>query len=303
MAIIVRGPATPGHADFTAGERGAMWSGEELDLDAYLERIGLGAGTGRAVRELRPDLETLYEVHRAHTAAIPFESLDVLLGRPVELEVKALEDKLVRARRGGYCYEQNSLLAAALERIGFEVSGRGARNRTRGDSLLAVTHAVLVVTVDGEPWLCDAGFGYMGPREPVPLARPGTEVRQGPWTYAVHEEEEGVLVLRARRGEGWWDLYAFSPQRYHPVDYVVLNHYSSTHPRSSFVGKTIVQLPGEAVRKTLVGSELTRLFPDGRTEREPVDPDRLPALLDREFGLRLPERDAAELVRIHRSGD
>lgn len=83
----------------------------------------------------------------------------------------------------------------------------------------------------------------------------------------------------------------------------MLNHYSSTHPRSAFVGKTIVQHPGEAVRRTLVGRELTRLFPDGRTEREPVESDRLIALLDREFGLRLPERDAAELVRIHGSGD
>ncbi|MFF5703903.1 arylamine N-acetyltransferase [Streptomyces sp. NPDC012794] len=280
-----------------------MWSGDELDLGAYLERIGLGTETGRVARELRPDLETLYEVHRAHTATIPFESLDVLLGRPVALEVEAIEDKLVRARRGGYCYEQNSLLAAALERIGYEVSGRGARNRTRGDSLPAVTHAMLVVTVEGEPWLCDAGFGYMGPREPVPLARTGREVRQGPWAYAVHEEEDGVLVLRTRRGEEWRDLYAFSPQRYHPVDYVVLNHYSSTHPRSAFLGKTLVQLPGDTVRTTLVDHELMRLHPDGRTEREAVASDRLLALLGREFGLRLPERDAAELVRIHRSGD
>ncbi|MCX5193931.1 arylamine N-acetyltransferase [Streptomyces sp. NBC_00249] len=279
-----------------------MWSGDELDLDAYLARIGYAGPVGEG-GELRPDLDTLYEVHRAHTTAIAFESLDVLLGRPVELELKAIEDKLVHRRRGGYCYEQNSLLAAALERIGFEVAGRGARNRTRGDTLLAVTHAVLVVTVGGEPWLCDAGFGYQGPREPVPLARPGSELRQGAWTYAVHEEEDGILVLRTLRGEVWRDLYAFSPQRYHPVDYVLLNHYSSSHPRSSFVGQAIVQYPGDTVRLALVGRELTRLYPDGRTEREPVAADGLLSLLDREFGLRLSGRDAAELVRIHRSGD
>ncbi|MGW7347922.1 arylamine N-acetyltransferase family protein [Streptomyces sp. NPDC054854] len=285
-----------------------MWHGDELDLDAYLARIGLGSptggdGKGAPERELGPDLETLYAVHRAHTASIVFESLDVLFGRPVDLDVKALEDKLVHGRRGGYCYEQNSLLAAALERLGFEVTGRGARNRTRGDSLLAVTHAVLVVTVDGEPWLCDAGFGYQGPREPVPLARPGHEVRQGQWTFRVREEEGDILVLCALRGGAWRDLYAFSPQHYHPVDYVVLNHYSSSHPRSSFVGRTLVQLPGDAVRQTLVGSELTRLHPDGRTEREAVATEDLIGLLDREFGLRLSDRDAAELVRIHRSRD
>ncbi|ARE74156.1 acetyltransferase [Streptomyces sp. Sge12] len=282
-----------------------MWSGDELDLDAYLARIGWAGSSGDEgqPRELRPDLDTLYAVHRAHTAAIAFESLDVLLGRPVALDLKSIEAKLVHDRRGGYCYEQNSLLAAALERIGFEVSGRGARNRTRGDSLLAVTHAVLVVTVEGEPWLCDAGFGHQGPREPLPLGRPGTEVRQGEWTYRVRQEEKGVLVVCLLRGDTWRDLYAFSPQPYHPVDYVVLNHYSSSHPASSFVGRLVVQHPGDGVRRALVGRELTRLHPDGRAEQECVGPDELLAVLDREFGLRLPERDAAELVRIHRAGD
>ncbi|MBT2542521.1 arylamine N-acetyltransferase [Streptomyces sp. ISL-44] len=285
-----------------------MWSGDELDLDAYLARIGIvrevGTEIGReSAGELRPDLETLYAVHRAHTGAITFESLDVLLGRPVELDVKALEDKLVHDRRGGYCYEQNSLLAAALERIGFEVSGRGARNRTRGDALTPVTHAVLVVTVEGQPWLCDAGFGYQGPREPVPLGNSGAEVRQGAWTYRVREEADGVLVLCFLRGGTWRDLYTFSPQRYHPVDYVLLNHYSSTHPRSAFIGRVIVQHPGDDVRRTLVGRELIRLRPDGREERQTVGPEALLGVIDREFGLRLPERDAAELVRIHRAGD
>ncbi|MEU3773426.1 arylamine N-acetyltransferase [Streptomyces sp. NPDC032472] len=279
-----------------------MWSGDELDLDAYLARIGYDGPVGDE-GELRPDLATLYAVHRAHTGAIVFESLDVLFGRPVGLDVKAIEDKLVHGRRGGYCYEQNSLLAAALERIGFEVSGRGARNRTRGDTLLPVTHAVLVVTVEGEPWLCDAGFGHQGPREPVPLTRPGTERVQGEWTYVVREEEDGILALSMLRGGTWRDLYAFSPQRYHPVDYVLLNHYSSSHPRSAFIGQVIVQQPGDAVRTALVGSELTRLYPDGRTESEHVAPGELLAVLDREFGLRLSDRDAEDLARINRAGD
>ncbi|MFD0266086.1 arylamine N-acetyltransferase [Streptomyces sp. NPDC127106] len=279
-----------------------MWSGDQLDLGSYLARIGYDGPVGDD-GELRPDLATLYAVHRAHTGAIAFESLDVLLGRPIALDVKALEDKLVHGRRGGYCYEQNSLLAAALERIGFEVAGRGARNRTRGDTLLPVTHAVLVVTVDGQPWLCDAGFGHQGPLEPVPLGQLGAEVTQGAWTYAVREEEDGILALSLLRGDTWRDLYAFSPQRYHPVDYVLLNHYSSTHPRSAFIGQVIVQKPGDGVRAALVGRELTRLYPDGRSERRSVTPGELPAVLDREFGLRLSERDAEELDGVIRAGD
>ncbi|MFI5982702.1 arylamine N-acetyltransferase [Streptomyces sp. NPDC051555] len=274
-----------------------MWSGDELDLDAYLARIGYAG-------ELQPDLDTLFGVHRAHTAAIPFESLDVLLGHPIALDVKSIEDKLVRSRRGGYCYEQNTLLAAALERIGFTVAGRGARNRTRGDALLPVTHAVLVVTVDGEPWLCDAGFGLQGPREPVPLGRPGTVVSQGEWSYAVREEADGVLVLTFLREGAWRDLYAFGPQPTHPVDYVLMNHYSSSHPRSAFIGQLVVHrpgVPGAVHRLSLVRGEFTTLHPDGRAERHPVAPDELTALLDREFGIRLSDRDAGELVRIYRA--
>ncbi|MCX5404181.1 arylamine N-acetyltransferase [Streptomyces sp. NBC_00335] len=274
-----------------------MWSGDELDLDAYLARIGWDGG------ELRSDLGTLKAVHRAHTGAITFESLDVLFGRPVGLDVKTVEGKIVHERRGGYCYEQNTLLAAALERIGFAVSGRGARNRSRGDALTAVTHAVLVVTVEGEPWLCDAGFGWQGPREPVPLACPGAEVRQGEWAFRVREEADGVLVLCAWREGVWRDLYAFAPQPYHPVDYVVLNHYSSSHPRSAFLARAIVQYPGEQARVALVGRELSRLLPDGRMERREVPAGELLALLGREFGLRLSERDAEELLRLYRAED
>ncbi|MET9696914.1 arylamine N-acetyltransferase [Streptomyces sp. NPDC006529] len=274
-----------------------MWSGDALDLDAYLDRIGYAG-------ELVPDLNTLYAVHRAHTAAIPFESIDVLLGRPLALDVKSIEDKLVHSRRGGYCYEQNTLLAAALERIGFTVAGRGARNRTRGDALLPVTHAVLVVTVDGEPWLCDAGFGHQGPREPVPLSRPGAEARQGEWTYGIREEADGVLVLTFLREGAWRDLYAFGPQAAYPVDYVLMNHYSSSHPRSAFIGQLVAHrpaVPGADHRISLVRDEFTRLHPDGRTERRRVPPEELIPVLDREFGIRLSERDAGELVRMYRA--
>ncbi|MER7758955.1 arylamine N-acetyltransferase [Streptomyces sp. NPDC097619] len=269
-----------------------MWQGDRLDLDAYLRRTGC---TG----ELRPDLATLTRIVRAHTEAIPFESLDVLLGHPVALDVKSLEDKLVRGRRGGYCYEQNSLLAAVLERIGFEVAGRGARNRTRGDLLLPVTHALLVVTLDGAEWLCDAGFGHQSPREPVPLARPGTEHRQGEWRYLVREGAEGERTLCLRRGDTWRELYSFSPQRHHPVDYVLMNHYSSSHPRSAFLGRVIAQRSADGPRTALVGNEFSRVHPDGREEKRTVPAGELIGLLDREFGIRLSETDAAQLLRTY----
>jgi N-hydroxyarylamine O-acetyltransferase len=94
----------------------------ELDLDAYLERIGY---EGRD----EPTLEVLDALHLAHTTTIPFENLDILLGRPIRLDLPSLQDKLVRDRRGGYCFEHNTLFAAALEAVGFGVTRLGARVR------------------------------------------------------------------------------------------------------------------------------------------------------------------------------
>jgi N-hydroxyarylamine O-acetyltransferase len=120
-----------------------------FDLDAYLDRIGL---------EGRPDLA---ELHRAHVAAIPFENLDPHRGVPVSLAPDDLERKLVRERRGGYCFEQNLLLKAALEALGAQVELLLARVRYNAPagSVRPRTHLVLRVAAGDVTWHADAGFG------------------------------------------------------------------------------------------------------------------------------------------------
>ncbi|MGW6390007.1 arylamine N-acetyltransferase family protein [Streptomyces sp. NPDC055103] len=275
-----------------------MWSGDELDLDAYLARIGYDIGRDG---ELTTDLRTLRAVHRAHVRSIPFENLDVALGRQIPLDLKSLQAKLVRRRRGGYCYEQNSLLAAALERIGFPVAGRGARNRTRGATLLPVTHALLVVEAEGEQWLADAGFGWQGPLEPVPL-RDGARVEQGGWTFGAETEDEGIRVLRSLRPQGWADLYAFSPQTLYPGDFTVMNHFSSSHPASRFLGQVVAQRPGVGVRSALVRETLTTVRADGVTEERVVSVDELAATLEADFGIEIDDEERAGLERLHPVG-
>ncbi|MFF3459980.1 arylamine N-acetyltransferase [Streptomyces sp. NPDC002730] len=273
------------------------WSSEELDLDAYLARTGYDGAA------LAPDLETLRALMRAHVASIPFENLEVALGRSVPLDLKSLQAKLVGRRRGGYCYEQNSLFAAVLERIGFQVAGRGARVRASGPGLRPVTHAVLVVTVDGEPWLVDTGFGASGILEPVPL-RDGTEVVQAGWTFGITLEDEGIHVLRTLRLEGWADLYAFAPQSLYPADFTVMNHYSSSHPQSRFVGQVVAQQPGPEVRHALVRDELSVSRSDGTHERRIVSAGELTAVLEEIFGIQLDAEDAARLRALsERSGE
>ncbi|MFI2237901.1 arylamine N-acetyltransferase [Streptomyces chrestomyceticus] len=271
----------------------STWSGDQLDLDAYLARIGYEG-------ERTPTAGALRELHARHAAAFAFENLEIILGRPVLLDLKSLQEKMVGRRRGGYCYEQNLLYAAALERFGFQVSGLGARIRMGETKIRPVTHALLKVRLDGADWITDVGFGGEALLEPVPL-RDGVEVRQGGWTFGlVREGEDGTWVLRSRHADGWFDLYAFGPEARHPADYGVFNYYISTHPRSPFTGRTVVQQPGPDLRRSLIGTELTLTRPDWSREVRQVPAEEIPAVLETDFGLVLDGRDAADLVALHR---
>ncbi|WP_116214254.1 arylamine N-acetyltransferase family protein [Streptomyces olivoreticuli] len=272
----------------------SLWSGDELDLDAYSARIGLAG-------ELRPDLATLRAIHRAHVAAFPFENLEIMLGRPILLDMEALQDKMVAARRGGYCYEQNLLFAAVLERIGFAFTGVGARVRMGSDKLRPVTHMALKVEADGGHWLCDVGFGGEGLLEPLAF-QDGARARQGDWTFGIACEPQDVHVLRSLHPEGWFDLYAFGPEPRFPIDYAVMNHYISTHPHSPFVSRVVVQQTEPGVRRSLVGSSLSTARPEGATEQQDVKPEDLVELLQREFRIELGEADADALARVYSSG-
>ena len=128
-------------------------------------------------------------MHRAHLLSIPYENLDIHLGRPVTLDPAAMFTKLVDARRGGWCYEMNGTLGQALTAMGFDVRYvSGAVHRaTRGEAALG-NHLVLIVTLD-RPWIVDVGFGD-GFIEPLPLE---------PGTY-----RQGFLDYRVSRDDLWW---------------------------------------------------------------------------------------------------
>jgi arylamine N-acetyltransferase len=174
-----------------------------LDLPAYFDRIGY-AGS----RE--PSRVALEALHLAHATHVPFENLDILLGRPIGLDLESLQAKLVRARRGGYCFEQNLLFAAVLEALGFAVTRLAARVRLRITRALPRTHMTMIVRVDGEDWLADVGFGGDGLLLPVRFD-PAAPSRQFAWTYRVaRDSNDSLWVLQSLHDGGWLDLYAFS---------------------------------------------------------------------------------------------
>lgn len=247
-----------------------------LDLDAYLARIGL---TGR------PDLA---ELHRAHVAAIPFENLDPHNGVPVSLEIEDLQRKLVTERRGGYCFEQNLLMKAALEALGAEVDLMLARVRVGAppDTIRPRSHLVLRVQADGERWHADAGFGLGTLLEPVPFG-PGEVHEQSGWRFRVVEDGQ-ELVLQTADGDGWNDLYGFVPEPVPLVDAETSNWFTSSNPRSPFVTGLIVATQQQDGTRTSMSdwSELAIIeqTPAGSTVT-PVSREAIPQILDERFGL------------------
>ena len=220
-----------------------------LDLQAYLRRIGYQG----AVEPTRRVLEAL---HLAHATHIPFENLDILLGRPIALDLASLQAKLVARSRGGYCFEHNLLFAAVLREFGFEPTLLAARVRFRTTAVLPRTHMLLLVEGEGSRWLADVGFGGEGLLLPVPFGN-GEEARHYAWTYRVIEEAgAGTWILQSRRNDAWLDLYAFTLEPQQAVDYEIANHYMSTHPDSRFVQTLTVQLPGTQRRMILRNRDL-----------------------------------------------
>jgi N-hydroxyarylamine O-acetyltransferase len=257
-----------------------------MDLDAYFARIGYrGPAT--------PTLETLTALHTLHPAAIPFENLDPLLGRPVRLDIATLEAKLVRARRGGYCYEQNLLLAEALRTLGFSVRGLGARvlYRVPEGTQRPRTHMLLRVDIGETPYIADVGFGGLTMTGPL---RFETDVEQATphETFRLQRSAAGDYLLQALVGGSWLTLFRFDESEHAHADFEMGSWYTSTHPQSIFVNGLMCAraLPGERI--ALLNSDLT-VYRTGRK------PERLPlanaaeirdALVTR-LGIALPEDD------------
>jgi N-hydroxyarylamine O-acetyltransferase len=182
---------------------------KRIDIDSYFARIGYRGG-------IAADAETLRALHLAHITSVPFENVFVQLARAVLLDVPSLEQKIIRERRGGYCFEQNGLYSAALEALGFRLTRLAARVRLGASSVLPRTHMLLLVECDGIQWIADVGFGGWGLLEPIPLEA-DCIVKQGAWSVRLRREET-QWVLQCLECPQGPDLYAFTLEPQYPID-------------------------------------------------------------------------------------
>jgi len=261
-----------------------------LDLDAYLDRVRWTGGLRRA-------FDTLAGLLLAHMASIPFENFDVLLGRPVRLDLAHLQEKLVRSRRGGYCFEQTTLFAAVLEKLGFAPLLHSARVILFSPLTVAArSHMFLTVETESTRYVIDPGFGLLAPRLPIPLVDRADAPVDGEMQWMVRDGD--YWVLRARRGDEIVNAWASTLEGDNPIDFEVANHFQATHPSSAFTSRVMLRALTSDGYVSAMNRDVTIRGKDGKRSVQLADRRALRELVVQYFGFDLPEIEQLRVPSI-----
>ncbi len=239
-----------------------QWQIDRLDLHGYLRRLGIAAA--------EPSSDALAELHEAHVRTFTFDNIDVLLGRHPGVSLDEVQQKFVVRGRGGYCFEHSTIVAAALERLGYQVRRHLGRV---GDPDAGIqqgrTHMVVEVVLEGRRVLCDPGFG-MSLLRPIPMTDGAEDDYLPGWRYRLRRTDAGDWALQRRREEGWEVAHTTDELEVKPVDVVIGHHYTSTFPGSHFTTGLILSkhLPGRHI--TVTHESLTVRTPGEPTEHRPL---------------------------------
>ena len=262
-----------------------------MNVTAYLERIGYSG-------PVAPTLETLRGVHRAHMLTVPFENLDIWRRQQIVLDPERFVHKVVKERRGGFCYELNGAFAALLETLGFRVTLLSARAaRDDGSYGEEFDHLTLRVDLD-EPWLADVGFGDSFV-EPLRL-KPGLDQKQGVRKFCITKSDGALLLARKY---GWFRKpeYSFTLTPRKLEEFAGMCHYHQTSRNSPFTQKRLCTRATPEGRITLTDNRLIVTRHSIRDEHPVSSQEQWYELLREHFGIVLDT--AAELGRKAGSGD
>ena len=244
-----------------------------VDIQRYLERINYHGS-------LDPTLQILRALHEAHLLAVPFENLDIHLGREIVLDEASLWTKIVEHKHGGFCYELNGLFALLLRAIGFSVDRLSAAvaNSTGGFSP-EFDHLTLLVHLE-ENWLADVGFGEAF-RQPLQMQ---TVLAQPQDRGSYRLEREGEFWIYQEWDGAWKSAYCFTLQPHELRDFAAMCQYHQTSPKSHFTQKRVCFLATRSGRITLSDQRLITTIDDERTERLLTDEDYQTVLAE-QFGI------------------
>jgi N-hydroxyarylamine O-acetyltransferase len=257
----------------------------EDDLRAYFKRIGFSG-------EAHPDRATLEALVAAHTGAIPFENLNPFLGLPVALSSEALVEKLIRHRRGGYCYEQNTLFSCVLETMGFDFTPLAARVlwMQSDDAVTPRTHKLLLVNLPEALVLADVGFGgavCTGVLDLVPDLAQST-----PHERFRLVEVNGLWRQQIEIGGEWRSTYQFDLTPQLSVDDELGNWWTSASPASHFTFSLIAARSPAGRRHALRNFDYSIHVPGGESEKRRLEkPEEVCTVLEEDFGIDIPDRE------------
>ena len=250
-----------------------------MDTKAYLERIGYRGRT-------RLNLDVLRRLHRKHLLSIPFENLDIHLGRPIILSEKAFYDKIIKHHRGGFCYELNGLFATLLDELGFKVTMLSARVAQKGGGLSPNFDHMTLLVQQEHRLLVDVGFGDSF-TEPKRFDLPGPQDDCGK-QYRLTRTDGWILLSRRPKGSGVWEpQYLFSLRPRKLEDFIPRCRWQQTSPRSHFrKGRICTRLTSNG-RLTLTDTKFIVTRGSRKVERPVKDPQEFTVLLRRHFGIDL----------------
>ena len=269
-----------------------------FDLDAYLARIDMPA---------RPtaDAAGLSRLQRQHRLAIPFENLDVMLGRSIAIDGASVFAKLVTAKRGGYCFEQDRLFGDALAALGFTSRPLLARVWLGAEAPPPLTHVLRLVEIEGGRWIADAGFG--GSYAPVMPLADGAEAEapDGARFRLRRDARFGWMLARSGPaastdgrgpGEGWVDQFSFTEAEVFDADLAMGNLWASTAPPSRFTHAPIASIVLPHGFAQLRGRHYRRFAAGEASEGEITDPRVYRMRLGLMFGIALEKDEVAALL-------
>jgi len=264
-----------------------------FDQQAWLNRIGY---TG----PLDPTLNALHQLIFAHSHAIAYESLDIMLGRTPKLDVASLQRKMISGGRGGYCLEQNMLFREGLRSLGYKITslqGRVVRGMAI-DAPRPAIHMLLQVDLAEGPYLADVGFGNLAPTCAL-ILREGIE-QETPHEPMRFIDVGGELTLQAKLRDTWEHIYRVIPYPRYDGEYEITNWYTGTHPDAPYQSNIIAARPGpKRTRITIFNRRLTIRHATGQADRRQLGTEaEFRSVLRDEFGLRMTDEEIGACIDV-----
>ncbi|CAN2390717.1 Belongs to the arylamine N-acetyltransferase family [Pristimantis euphronides] len=285
FGIVLSGKLIPKDEDIVIRNTPQLDVSSQLNLDTYLQRIGL---TEFKASSMKPSLSTLRTIHRHHVLSVPFESLSIHSGEKIIPEIGWLYDKIVLRNRGGFCFENNGLFLWVLQKLGYKprvLSGR-VNNPLTGVYEPPFAHIMLMVELEGRRWLCDVGFGE-SITEPF-LLEPGREEEQDSGVYRLRLEGDEWYMER-KVEELWKSLVKFTLEERRYEDFLERCEFYQTDPSSFFVRKCFCTLQVPDGRLTYMGRQLisTKYTKGGESVKttQELTEEEIPDLLRDKFGI------------------